>query len=168
MTNHEIVQIVLTVLCAIGYGIMFYYKVRGNVFAAVSELIAKAEELDFTGSEKMSTVVCGLYDMIPKPLRTVFTTERLEVIAQFIFDWMRRYADEYIETLKACQSENVDESTAVEEANYEIIAEMITELLNLTVAALKEKASTYGVDIEGLSTKKEIIEAIVKALLTTA
>lgn len=47
-------------------------------------------------------------------------------------------------------------------------AQLITELLGLSSDALKEKAAEYGVAIDGLTTKKEIAEAIVVAILNKA
>lgn len=47
-------------------------------------------------------------------------------------------------------------------------AQLITELLGLSSDALKEKAAEYGAVIDGLTTKKEIAEAIVVAILNKA
>lgn len=47
-------------------------------------------------------------------------------------------------------------------------AQLITELLGLSSDALKEKAAEYGVAIDGLTTKKEIAEAIVVTILNKA
>ena len=47
-------------------------------------------------------------------------------------------------------------------------AQLITELLGMSSDALKEKATEYGVAIDGLTTKKEIAEAIVVAILNKA
>jgi hypothetical protein len=91
----SVLEIIVVVICAITYGFMLFFKVRGNVLGAVSELIALAEASGLTGSEKMSQVVNGLYVKIPTPLKKIFTPERLQSIAQTIFDWMRKYADEY-------------------------------------------------------------------------
>lgn len=91
----SVLEIIVVVICAITYGFMLFFKVRGNVLGAVSELIALAEASGLTGSEKMSQVVNGLYVKIPAPLKKIFTPERLQSIAQTIFDWMRKYADEY-------------------------------------------------------------------------
>lgn len=54
---------------------MLFFKVRGNVLGAVSELIALAEASGLTGSEKMSQVVNGLYVKIPTPLKKTFTPD---------------------------------------------------------------------------------------------
>lgn len=167
MSFPEIMSVVVTVLCAIVCALMFYFRVRGNVFGAVSELVAIAETTGLTGPEKMAQVVVGLAAMVPGFLRKFLTDERLEKIAQWIFDWMRKYADEYKKA-----SEELSETESAEKLGETIgtaaAAELITELLNLTLAALKEKAVEYGVELDGMDTKKEIINAIVVAILTKA
>lgn len=69
----SVLEIIVVVICAITYGFMLFFKVRGNVLGAVSELIALAEASGLTGSEKMSQVVNGLYVKIPAPLKKIFT-----------------------------------------------------------------------------------------------
>lgn len=60
-------------------------------------------------------------------------------------------------------------STSAEEKTVgENEAKLITELLNLTLADLQAKASEYGVKVDNLTTKKEIAEAIVVAILNKA
>ena len=77
----SVLEIIVVVICAITYGFMLFFKVRGNVLGAVSELIALAEASGLTGAEKMSQVVNGLYVKIPAPLKKIFTPERLQSIA---------------------------------------------------------------------------------------
>ena len=48
----SVLEIIVVVICAITYGFMLFFKVRGNVLGAVSELIALAEASGLTGSEK--------------------------------------------------------------------------------------------------------------------
>ena len=146
----SVLEIIVVVICAITYGFMLFFKVRGNVLGAVSELIALAEASGLTGSEKMSQVVNGLYVKIPTPLKKIFTPERLQSIAQTIFDWMRKYAEE------------VKTDVAVAAADLAI------ELLKLTVPELKKKAEEYGVELDGLTRKDEILRAIMEAVLKKA
>lgn len=80
----SVLEIIVVAICAITYGFMLFFKVRGNVLGAVSELIALAEASGLTGAEKMSQVVNGLYLKIPAPLKKIFTPERLQSIAQTI------------------------------------------------------------------------------------
>lgn len=162
-----ILGMVITIVCAVAIAFMFYFRVRGNVFAAVSELIAAAEMTGCTGVEKMRQVVAGLAQMVPAVMRTILTDERLEEIAQWIFDWMRRYADAYRKAIGSL-GEQADNSKTAETIGKTAAAELIAELYNLTLAALREKATEYGVDCTGLGTKKEVIEAIALAILNKA
>lgn len=56
----SVLEIIVVAICAITYGFMLFFKVRGNVLGAVSELIALAEASGLTGAEKMTQVVNGL------------------------------------------------------------------------------------------------------------
>lgn len=108
MEINEVINLGLVILCSAGFGVMLYFKVKGNLFAAVSELIAVAEATNLVGSEKMAQVVSELMNLVPMPLNKILTPEKLEVIAQYVFDWMRRYADEYM--AKQIQEENNQET----------------------------------------------------------
>lgn len=158
-------EIIMVAVCVIACGFVLFFKVRGNVFSAVSELIALAEATGLTGSEKMSRVVDCLYAMIPTALKKVFTTERLQKIAQTIFDWMRKYADEY----KANTEAGVIKTPEEEKANVAVAAaDLAIELLKLTVPELKKKAEEYGIELDGLTRKDEILRAIMEAVLKKA
>lgn len=165
MDFFSILEIVVVVVCAITYGLMLFFKVRGNVLGAVSELIALAEASGLTGPEKMAQVVAGLYGKIPTPLKKIFTPERLQNIAQTIFDWMRKYADEYNANTEAGIEKTRDEAQV--DATVAAV-DLAIELLKLTVPELKKKAEEYGVKLDGLTKKDDILEAIVKAVLKKA
>ncbi len=167
MSFSEILSIIVTVLCALACGLMFYFRVRGNVFGAVSELIALAETTGLTGPEKMDQVVAGLAKIVPGFLRGILTDARLKKIAQWIFDWMRKYANEYKKAFEALP-ENGSTEELGDTIGASATAELISELLNLTLVALKERAEEYGVELDGKNTKKDIIEAIVLAILKKA
>ena len=161
----SVLEIIVVAICAITYGFMLFFKVRGNVLGAVSELIALAEASGLTGAEKMSQVVNGLYLKIPAPLKKIFPPERLQSIAQTIFDWMRKYADEYKANSEAGvvkTPEEVKTDVAVAAADLAI------ELLKLTVPELKKKAEEYGIELDGLTRKDEILRAIMEAVLKKA
>ena len=95
MDKFEILNIVLVVLCAIVYGVSLYFKTKGKCSEAATELIALIEKSDLIGKEKMAYVVSELISMIPFPFKTIFTEDRLEALAQEIFDNMKQYALEY-------------------------------------------------------------------------
>ena len=154
MNVFDILEIVIVALCAITYGFMLYFKVKGNVLGAVSELIALAEETGLAGSEKMAKVVDELYEKVPGPLKRVLNKECLEKITQTIFDWMRRYTTEY--------------QKKQQEASVPAAADLISELLKLTVADLKAKANEYGVELNGATRRDDIVKAILVELLKKA
>lgn len=69
--------------------------VQAGVPGSAAELIADAEELNASGASKMAFVVQSLAANIPAALRSFFTDERLQRIAQGIFVFMRKYARAY-------------------------------------------------------------------------
>lgn len=167
MTAMEIVEIIIVLLCVIAYGFMLYFKVKGNVVGAVSELIALAEKTGLPGSEKMAQVVDALYTKVPAWLRKIFTKERLQDIAQWIFDWMRKYADTYVEMAKDDTTDAELKETAVE-VGTEAIADLVTQLMNAGLQELHDLAVEKGVFTDGLKTKKDYAQAIIKAVLNKA
>lgn len=87
------------------------------------------------------------------------------MIAQWIFDWMRKYADEYkkaLEKEESVQQEEIDRVTSMARA------ELIVELIGCTVSVLKERAKAYGVELDGTENKKELMEKIVVAIMNKA
>lgn len=96
MTTAQIINIVLVVLCAAVYGVGLYFKTRGSAAEAATQFIAEIEDSGLVGAEKMAFVVGQLVGMIPFPLKSVFTAERLQELAQEIFDNMKQYALEYL------------------------------------------------------------------------
>lgn len=156
-----IIEIVITVLCACGYAAMVYFKVKGNLIGMVSELIALAEQTGFAGSEKMKMVVGQLYDKVPTFLKNIITEDKLEHIAQWIFDWMRKYAEEY----KAAQTSG--EESADARIKMEATADLIAGLMGATISELKDLAIEKGVSEEGLKTKADFVKAIVLAMIET-
>lgn len=99
MTTSQIINIVLIVLCAAVYGVTLYFKTRGSATEAAEQLIAEIEQSGLLGKDKMAFVVSRLVEMIPFPLRSVFTVARLQELAQEVFDNMKRYALEYLSRL---------------------------------------------------------------------
>lgn len=162
-----IIEIVIAILCIITYALMLYFKVKGNVVGAVSELIALAEKTGLSGTEKMAQVVDALYSKVPAFLKKILSKKRLQDIAQWIFEWMRKYAESYVEKAKedATNEELTDTAT---EVGTEAIAELVAEMMNAGLKELNEIAIKKGVITDGLKSKKEYIEAIIKAVLNKA
>jgi len=168
MSFIEIMDIVLVALCVLAYAVQIYLKVKCNVLEAVSELIALAESTGLAGSEKMAQVVERLYEKVPALLKKVLTKDDLQKIAQRIFEWMRRYAVTYANIASESHSEEERKEELKEAATaltIEASAEMISGLFGLTLAALKEKAKEYGIEIDQEAQKKEVAQAIIIALL---
>jgi len=157
MITYIIIAIIL-VLGAVFFGILL--ATTGNVPKAATEFIALAEDTAQAGAVKMAQVVAQLYDSIPLVLRKVFTKERLQVLAQFLFDWMRKYAVSY---WKAQQSAHPPDE--MQNVSTEAVTELLSELVGMTLAAMKEKAAAYGIDVTGKDTKKAVAEAIIQHIL---
>lgn len=165
--NMKVIDIIVMVLCVIGYAVMAYFKVRGDVIGAVSELIAAAEATGLAGSEKMAQVVSRLAEMVPAPFKTILTQSVLQKIAQAVFDWMREYANNYIEAKKEKDLE--EQKKKLYEENAETTAAILVELMKMSRSALIEKAAEqYGIEFDATATKDEIIKAIVLAALKKA
>ena len=166
MTTMQIVDIVVFVLCIVGYVVMAYFKVKGNVVEMVSELIAAAETTGLAGSDKMAKVVSELIALVPAPFRTVLSEKMLQNIAQKIFDWMRRYALNYIEAKKEADEEA--KKKKLYEQNAETTASVLVDLINLSREALIEKAESCELQLTGDESKDELIRRIVIAVLNKA
>lgn len=92
MSFIEIVDIILTAL-VLAMGAYSAYKGTGKTInSKVSYLITEAAKLDLTGAEKMSDVVDKLYQYVPDIFKKLFTKERLEKIAQSVYDTMKEFA----------------------------------------------------------------------------
>lgn len=79
------------------FGFMVSYFKTSAVFRGfISQLIADAEvkyaNAEKAGALKMAWVIDKLYDIVPLPLRVIFTRERLEKFVQDIFDQVALYA----------------------------------------------------------------------------
>ena len=167
----EILDIILVVLLVIAYAVKGYFKAKSNIVGAVSELIALAESTGMTGKEKMASVVAELAERVPAPLKKFLPAETLQSIAQHIFDWMRRYADAYIDATEKASYEGEREAlykAEAKEIGLDIIAEIVHDLYDLTMDMLKEKADEYGIGIEDGMDRAEIIRRIVAAILNKA
>lgn len=95
MSIVDLTEIIVVTICVVMYGLMLYYKVRGNITEGISELIALAEKTGLPGNEKMAAVVESMYGKVPIGLRKILNKNELEKLAQIVFNWMRKYADLY-------------------------------------------------------------------------
>ena len=74
----------------------WYTHSEKNVYSIVSKLIALAEETGLPGHEKMEMVVHGLYALVPAAFKSILTKEKLQDIAQTVFDQMKSYALDFL------------------------------------------------------------------------
>ena len=126
-----------------------------------------AEKTGLTGSEKMAQVVAEMYKKVPNSLKKVLNEKQLEMIAQWIFNWMRRYADAYLDTKQNADKTDIEETLnkKTDTAVAKVTADLIMELMDLTEDALRQKAADYGIDLEGKNTKDEIVREIIRHIL---
>ena len=153
MTFFTIFSIVVIVLFITAMLAAAYFAIKAVLTGDVSQLVALAEMTTLPGPEKMA-------QHVPKAFRAILTEERLEAIAQGIFNWMRKYAEEYISAIKKPEPEQ-----EIKQISEEAIAETIAELLNMTAQALAERARAYGIEVNPKTTKKETAMEIIKAIL---
>lgn len=163
----EIIDLIVVILCGVTYTIMLYNKTRGDVLEIVSELIAQAEVTGLTGSEKMEKVVDALYDKVPPFLKKVMSKPMLERMAQYIFDWMRKYADNYLEAKHTTDNEEEKRKKLYAE-NAETTSKLVLELVNLADDKLREAAGRAGVEVTGDMNRNTVIQKIIEAALSKA
>ena len=104
MDAHAVIGIAAVVVELVLIGIALYWRAKENLVEVVSVFIALAEQTGKPGREKMAHVVENLYECVPPFLRGILTKDKLEEIAQEIFDWTRRYALEYLAQKQAGKS----------------------------------------------------------------
>lgn len=160
MTFFTIFSIVVIALFITAMLAAAFFALKAVLTGDVSQLVALAEMTSLPGPEKMAQVVASMYQHVPKAFRAILTEERLEAIAQGIFNWMRKYAEEYISAIKKPEPEQ-----EVKKISEEAIAETIAELLNMTAQALAERVRAYGIEVNPKATKKETAMEIIKAIL---
>ena len=74
-------------------------NVKSEVLAKLPELIAQAESMNVPGTDKMKWVVDEIYHSLIPIAKAYFTRNRIESIAQSVFDRIRNYADEYLKRI---------------------------------------------------------------------
>lgn len=92
MTFIEVIDIILTVLVLAMGMYSAYRSTDKTINSKVSYLITEAAKLDLTGSQKMSEVVNELYGYVPAVFKKFFTKEKLEQIAQSVYNTMKEFA----------------------------------------------------------------------------
>ena len=165
MTIIEVLEMIFVIVAFTVFGFMLYFKYKGNALGMVSELIALAETTNLTGPEKMTQVVAELYSKVPVFMRKILTEKRIQTISQWIFTWMRKYAEEY---KKALDKKDYVQKEEMDKISNMARSELIVELLGCTVTALKERAAAYGVELDGTENKKDLLKKVVVAIMEQA
>lgn len=153
MDIDKIIAIASFILTVVVFAWGLYQQVKGNSAAAVSGLIAEAEKTGLLGSEKMALVVGWLYDMIPLPFKKVLDKAALQKLAQGIFDYMKKYANAYIE------SKNGKGKEAYTEVNNDLASAVAEKLRELGPVGLKALAANMGIEVSGKS-EADLIQEI--------
>ena len=161
MDIEKIITIVSFVLAVASFAWGLFQRVKGNAAAASSELIAQAQLTGLLGSEKMALVVGQLYDMIPTPFKTFLNKEVLQNLAQRIFDYMKKYANAYID------SQNGKGKDAYKAVNDELASDVAKKLAGLGSDGLRIVAEKMGVEIDGKD-DTELIKQIVLLFMEKA
>ena len=90
MTILEIAAIIAIILIV---GIL---DIKSRMLVDIEKLIADAEKLNAPGAEKMKYVVDTVYKALVPFAKAYFNKERIQSIAQAVFDRVRTYAENYI------------------------------------------------------------------------
>lgn len=84
------IGIIIAAMLAVGF-----VRLRSVMNVDIVNLIAEAEKMTVPGEEKMKYVVGRIYVSLNSLAQAYFTKERIESIAQKLFDKIRAYAEEY-------------------------------------------------------------------------
>lgn len=158
MTVDNIIAIASFVLTVVIFAWGLYQRVKGKATASVSALIAMAEETGLPGKEKMAQVVAQLHDLIPAPYKQFVTPEALEKLAQWIFDYMKKYALAYIDT------HDNQNTNAYHEVNDSLATDLVQQLSSLGTVGLRELALKLGIEVSNKD-DNEVMKEIVLMLL---
>lgn len=92
----ETIKIILECVAVIAVLlIMGFLKLKETTELDIVRLIAEAEKLDRSGAEKMQWLVSTVYDAMAPIAKAYFTRDRIQKLAQMIFDYIRSYANKY-------------------------------------------------------------------------
>lgn len=113
----NIYSIITTVLWIVFGFFIYYFKTKTNLLEKAKDAINFAET-EFTesksGGAKMEFAVKYLYDLVPEPLKIVFTEETIQGIIQVAFDKIQEFAELQLD--KVFKKEEKPENITNEEA----------------------------------------------------
>lgn len=90
----EIALIVLSVLIAF---VAYYLDTKRKIVEKAGAEISNAQDVTADNAERMAYVVAQLKQLIPLPLRFIFTDKVIKTIAQAAFDKIKEYAKKHAE-----------------------------------------------------------------------
>ncbi len=129
MTFQDIISIIAVFAEIFVFLAFLYYRARGDVVEKIVELIALAEKTGKPGPEKMDMVVDGLYRHMPVIFHKILTKDRLRKIAQYVFDWMKEYALEYLEKKREKEAgEGIEDPAREDEGLFEEEVGIVPEI----------------------------------------
>ena len=158
MDIDQIINIASFVLTVLIFAWGLYEQVKGKAAASASAFIAQVESSGLVGKEKMALVVDWLYELIPAPFKRILNKTALEKLAQTIFDYMKKYANAYIEAKKGKGKE------AYKPVNDELAEEIAKKLVGVSLDGLRLIAENLGAQTEGMD-ETELIKEIVCRLM---
>ena len=102
--------------------------------------------------------------MVPGIFKGFLTEEKLTDIAQWIFDWMRKYAIAYINSHENPEEPDMGE---INDTSHALLEDMINRLSAMGGEALKEHAIKLGLNVEGKS-EDEVLKEIILTIMMGA
>ena len=73
-----------------------FLDIKSKMLIDIEKLIAEAEKINASGAKKMEYVVGNIYAALVPLAKAYFTKDRIQSIAQAVFDRIRAYAENYI------------------------------------------------------------------------
>lgn len=114
MDLEKLIELAVPVLTVIFGALAAYLKTNETILNRSIKYIAEAEEMykdvSKAGGQKFSWVVDSLYNMVPLPLRIVFTRKCVEQIVQVTFNSIEAYATTQIDKALDRYFENKEDS----------------------------------------------------------
>lgn len=90
-----IINIVLAVLSVAFAFLSYYFQVRKKIVEQAEQEISNAQDVTKDNAERMAYVVNQLYSIVPVPLRVILTKDKIEILAQEVFDRIKEYAKKH-------------------------------------------------------------------------
>ena len=101
--NIDWVQIITTVLLVIAGYFVSYFKTKSKLIDSATAAIVHAENTysSYTkaGQDKFNWAVNYLYELVPAPLKFIFTQEMIGKIVQTVFDKIEAYANKQLDKI---------------------------------------------------------------------